>query len=212
MLEVSAGELEVKDRQVYARAAPEKRISVAEVTRDALYNLKGECSNITGKCSFEPTTFSPPTQAAFAEVEVDTETGEVKVIKMVIANDSGIAINPMTVEGQIEGGVVQSIGFTLTEDFVINKNTGVVESDNFTTYKIPSTLDLPEIEVALIEKPDPAGPFGAKGVGECANVAIAPAIANAIYHAVGVRITELPITPEKILSALEAKRDEDNCK
>ncbi|MFC2068984.1 xanthine dehydrogenase family protein molybdopterin-binding subunit [Chloroflexota bacterium] len=205
MLQVSVNELEIKDRQIYSRSNVGKRISVAEVARDALYNLKGNCLNITGKCSFEPTTVSPPTQAAFAEVEVDTETGEVKVTRLVIANDSGIAINPMTVEGQLEGGAIQSIGFALTEDFIINNKSGIVESNNFITYKIPHTVDSPEIEVVLIEKPDPAGPFGAKGLGECANVAIAPAIANAVNNAVGIRIRELPITPEKVLYALHEK-------
>ncbi|MFC2013828.1 xanthine dehydrogenase family protein molybdopterin-binding subunit, partial [Chloroflexota bacterium] len=204
-LMVSADGLEIKDRRIYMRAAPKNGLSVAEVAHDAIYGPKHESSQISGKCSFEPTTASPPTQASFAEVKVDTETGEVTVLRMIIANDSGRAINPTTVEGQLEGGAVQGIGFGLVEDFVINRDTGVVESNSFTTYKIPSTLDIPALEVVLVEKPDPVGPFGAKGVGEAALVTVAPAIANAIYNAVGVRVTELPITPEKILKALKAR-------
>ena len=122
---------------------------------------------------------------------------------MVVAHDIGRAINPATVEGQLEGGIMQGIGYALTEDFAINKDSGIVESNNFTTYKIPSTLDMPEIEVILVEQPVPSGPFGAKSVGESGLVAMAPALANAIYNAVGVRVTDLPITPEKILKALK---------
>ncbi len=203
-LGVSADELEVKDRRVYVKSAPEKEISVAEVAHDAIYDHTLQNVNILGKCSFAPTAYSPPTQAAFAEIEVNTETGEVKILRLVIANDSGTSINPTNVEGQLEGGIMQGVGFALTEDYVINKDTGVPTKD-FQNYKIPTTLDVPQIELILVEKPDPIGPFGAKGVGEPGLITIAPAIANAIYDAVGVRITDLPITPEKILSALEAK-------
>jgi len=205
MLETSPDELEVEDRQVYVKKAPEKSISVADVCFDAIWNLKGESLNISGKSSWASHYNSVPTAAYFAEVEVDTETGEVKVIKFVTAVDCGKAVNPMTVEGQCEGGIQQGIGYGLTEDYVINKDTGVVESDNFTTYKMPGTLDMPETEVIIIDKPDPKGPFGAKGVAEPGLVGIAPAIANAVYDAVGVRITDLPITPEKVLAALKAK-------
>jgi xanthine dehydrogenase molybdenum-binding subunit len=197
--------LEIKDRQIYNKADPNKKISIAEVVHDAIYNLKHECLGISGKGVFEPTTMSPPTQAAFAEVEVDTETGRVKVLRMVIAHDIGKAINPMTVEGQIEGGVSQGLGYALTEDPALNMDTGELINDSYETYKIPSTLDMPEVEVILVEKPDPIGPFGAKGVGEPGIINIAPAIANAIYNAIGIQITELPITPEKILKALEVK-------
>ncbi len=204
-LEVSAEEMEVRDGQIYVKAMPEKGTSVAEIARDAIYNFKGEVLQITGKCTFEPRSDAPPFQAAFAEVEVDTETGEVKVARIIVAHDIGRAINPMSAEGQLEGSVVMGIGFTLLEDYVVNKNNGNVESDNFTTYKIPSTLDLPETEVIIIEQPDPSGPFGAKSVGESGLVAIAPAIANAIYDAVGIRIKDLPVTPEKVLKALKSK-------
>lgn len=204
-LGVSPDELEVRDRRIYVKAAPEKGISVAEVVRNAIYNFKGECLNISGKCSWESKWNCPPTTAGFAEVEVDTETGEVKVLKFVVAHDCGRAINPMTVEGQAQGGIMQGIGYALTEDFVINKDTGVVESDNFTTYKIPSMLEILDTEIILVERPDPKGPFGAKGVSEPCIVTIAPAIANAIYDAIGVRVKDMPVTPEKILAALKAR-------
>lgn len=206
ILGVSPDELDIKNGQIYAMAAPKKVLSVAQVAGDAIYDLKEkQCVNISGKGSFIQTTFSPPTEAAFAEVEVDTETGVVQILKLVIANDSGISINPDNVEGQIEGGALQGIGFGLIEDYATNRDSGIVESDNFDRYKLASSIDVPEIEVILIEEPDPKGPFGAKGVGEAAVPAIAPAIANAIYNAVGLRITDTPITPEKILKALKAR-------
>ena len=201
-LAVLPEELEVKNGRIYIKAAPEKGISVAEVVSNAIYNFNGECLTISGKCSWEPTGNPGPLQATFAEVEVDTETGVVKVLKMVVVTDVGRAINPLTVEGQLDGGIVQGIGYALTEDFVINKD-GIVETNNYTTYQIPSILDMPEIESILVEEPVPSGPFGAKGVGECSLISIAPAIANAIHDAIGIRIKDLPITPERIRKALE---------
>ena len=100
---------------------------------------------------------------------------------------------------------MMGLGYTLTEDFVVNKDTGVPLNDSFDSYKIPSTGDLPELEVILIEQPVASGPFGAKGLGEIGVIAVAPAIANAVYDAVGVRVTELPVKPEMILDALATK-------
>ncbi len=206
MLEVSPDELEISDRQISVRTDPKKGISVAEVCYDAIYNFKGECLNISGKCSWESKWNSPPTGAFLAEVEVNTETGRVTVARLVTAMDCGKAINPMAVEGQLEGGMQQGIGYGLTEDYLINKDTGVVESVNYDSYKMPGILDMPETRVIIIDEPDPKGPFGAKGVGEPGMVGIAPAIANAIYDAIGVRIRDLPITPEKVLEALSDLR------
>ena len=205
MLGVPASELEARDGQVYGKGNPGKGISIAEIARNAMYGLDGESLNISGKCSWEPKSNPIPTAAYFAEVEVDTETGEITVLKFITAIDSGRPINPMTVEGQAEGAIEQGIGYALTEDYVINQTTGVVETNNFDTYKIPSIADMPETEVVLVEAPDPTGPFGAKGMGEMGSVGVAPAIANAIYDAVGVRIKEMPITPDKVLKAMEQK-------
>jgi xanthine dehydrogenase molybdenum-binding subunit len=202
---VPAEALETREGQIYVRAAPGKRISIAEVARDTLYNYQlGKSEHISGTCSFQPTQ-SPIFQASFAEVEIDTETGEVKVLRIIVAHDIGRAINPTTVEGQLQGALIQGLGYALHEDFIIDNKTGKVLTDSFATYKIPSTLDIPEIEVILVEQPVASGPFGAKSVGESGMILVAPSIANAIYNAVGVRMTELPMTPERVLKALKAK-------
>ena len=159
----------------------------------------------TGSSSYRPSDSPPPYQTVFSEVEVDTETGEVKVPKMVVVNDSGRAINPMTVEGQLEGGASQGLGYALWEKPVMDTDTGQVLTDDFDTYKIATTLDMPELETVLLEQPEPSGPFGAKGVGEPGCVNQAASIANAIYDAIGVRIWKLPITPERVLEALKTK-------
>ena len=204
-LELAPEELEIKDRRIYAKSDPRMGISVGEVTKQAMYNFKGEHLNISGKGSFSPTQSPPPFAAVFAEVEVDIETAEVKVLKILYVNDSGRAINPATVEGQVEGGIAQSVGYCLTEEYVINKESGRLESNNFNTYRIPTTLDMPETEVILYEEPVPSGPFGAKAVGHGTLSAVTPAIANAIYDAVGVFITDMPATPEKIFEALRKR-------
>jgi xanthine dehydrogenase molybdenum-binding subunit len=202
-LEVSPNDLNVEGGRIFAKADPKKEISVGAVVKEAMYNFKGEHLNISGKGSFSPNLNPPPFSVVFTEVEVDTETGEAKVIKILYLADPGKAINPSTVEGQLEGAIGQSLGYVLAENYTINKETGALESNNFDTYKLPMTLDMPETEVILYEKPVPSGPFGAKGVAQGAMVAVTPSIANAIYDAVGVSVTDMPATPEKILEALK---------
>ena len=138
------------------------------------------------------------------EVEVDEETGQVTLTRIVAAHDVGCAINPQGVEGQIQGGVTQAIGHTLMEEVKYAAN-GDPQNAGFLDYKIPSILDLPLIEPVIVEEADEEGPFGARGIGEPPILAMAPAIANAIEDAVGVRITSLPITAEKVLQALREK-------
>ncbi len=142
--------------------------------------------------------------AQVAEVSVDTETGQVRVHRIVAAHDCGKALNPMTVEGQIEGSVYMGLGQALQEEMVWNH--GRLMNPTLLEYRIPSTLETPEIESIIVESLDPEGPFGAKEAGEGSLAATIPAVANAIYDAVGVRINTLPITPEKILAALREKQ------
>jgi len=139
-----------------------------------------------------------------AEVEVDTVTGEVQVLGIWAAHDVGRAINPRGVEGQIEGAVVQGLGQALMEDYKCVE--GFSTTDSFAKYILPTSLDVPQINSIIVEDLDPLSPLGAKGIGEPALVPTVPAIMNAIYDAIGVRITSLPATPERILAALREKR------
>jgi CO/xanthine dehydrogenase Mo-binding subunit len=142
-----------------------------------------------------------------AEVEVDTVTGEVQVLGIWAAHDVGRAVNPQGVEGQIEGGVVQALGQGLMEDYKLAD--GRTTTHGFAKYILPTALDVPQINSIIIEDPDPIGPLGVKGIGEPAMVPTIPAIMNAIYDAVGVRITSLPATPEKVLMALREKERQE---
>ena len=203
MLEAPMEDLAIMDRRVYVKSDPKRGCPVGDVCYDAIYTFGGHAMNFAGKESFEPVWNSPIYGAYFAEVEVDTETGRVHVPRFLVAMDCGKAINPMAVEGQLEGGLQQGLGYALTEDYAIDPKTGRVLSTNYDSYKTPGTLDMPQSEIVIIDKPDPKGPFGAKGVGEPGMVGIAPAIANALYDAVGIRLRELPMTPERVLAALE---------
>ncbi|MDB5600118.1 MAG: aldehyde oxidoreductase [Xanthobacteraceae bacterium] len=141
-----------------------------------------------------------------AEVEVDTITGEVQVLGMWAAHDVGRAVNPRGVEGQIEGGIVQALGQGLMEDYQLQN--GHTTTPGFAKYILPTSLDVPRITSIIVEDPDPIGRLGVKGIGEPAMVPTIPAIMNAIYDAVGVRITSLPASPEKVLEAIKRKEAE----
>jgi len=205
LLEASMEDLEIKNNRIYVKGSPEKGFSISEIAMKAMTAVSATRS-ITGKG--EAKGFggvrSAPFAAQFAEVEVDTVTGRVKVLRIAAAHDVGKALNPTIVEGQIEGAVLQGVGYALTEEIIFNKD---MEPTNptFLDYKIPSSLDAPEVVPMFVEPIDPAHPYGVKGVGEPGLVPTAPAIVNAIYDAIGVQIKDLPITPEKILEALREK-------
>ena len=138
-----------------------------------------------------------------AEVDVDDETGEVEVVRIVASHDCGTAINPMLVEGQVEGGVAMGVGFALEEEMLFDAN-GRHINPNLTNYIMPTSLDTPEIEVDIVDSYDPTGPFGAKGVGEPGLVPTAPAILGAVHHATGVRAHRVPLLPHRLREAIVA--------
>jgi CO/xanthine dehydrogenase Mo-binding subunit len=141
--------------------------------------------------------------AQCVEVEVDTVTGRVEVLRIWSAHDVGRAINPTSVEGQIQGGIVQGLGYALYEQLIWDDD-GRLSNPSFADYKVPGILDAPPTIVPIVlEDPDPTGPFGAKGVGEISLVGIAPAIANAVAAATGARVRQIPMTPERVLDGLE---------
>lgn len=142
-----------------------------------------------------------------AEVEVDTETGAIRVLKMVSCFDAGKVINPATFAAQSEGAMVQALGTAIFEELKLNH--GKVLNKSFVDYKIPTADDVPELVVRYVEHPEPTGPFGARGVGEPLMVPGAPAIANAVYNAIGIRFTRMPITPDVVLAALKEKKERE---
>jgi CO/xanthine dehydrogenase Mo-binding subunit len=211
MMEAKPGDIVIEDRKIFAKNTKDK-YTFAEL---ATYAVNKRGVPISGKGRFVDRlppgytiaqafaknipTFAFGTQAA--EVEIDPETGEVKVLKVVAAHETGRTINTAMAEGQIEGSVVQGIGYALMEKLVLEN--GKVVNDGFLDYKIPTIGDVPEIETILIETHDPRGPFGAKGIGEPGLVPTAAAIANAIHNACGVWVRELPIKRENLLEALK---------
>jgi CO/xanthine dehydrogenase Mo-binding subunit len=148
--------------------------------------------------------FSYAAQAAL--VEVDIETGQVHVLKIVTATDIGRALNPLALQGQVEGGIMMCLGNALTEEFIVEQ--GKVWTDLLAKYKMPSIKHTPEIVSFLVEDEIASGPYGAKGVGEISSIPTTPAITNAIYNAVGVRIRRLPVDQDALLLALRAGRTE----
>jgi CO/xanthine dehydrogenase Mo-binding subunit len=143
--------------------------------------------------------------AQAAEVAVNTLTGEVKVLRVIAATDVGKALNPLGLLGQIEGGVMMGLGNALTEEFIMEN--GQVFTDRLARYRIPSITHTPEIIPIIVEDASADGPYGAKGVGEIVSIPTTPAITNAIYHAVGVRIDRLPVDQEVILLSLKQKNN-----
>jgi len=137
------------------------------------------------------------------EVEVDTKTGIVKLLKVSAAHDVGRVLNRLGIEGQVEGGIIMGQGYALTEDLMVDH--GVIRNPNFRDYKLVTAPEIPEMDISFIETMDGEGPQGAKGVGEAPAICVAAAVANAIYNATGVRITSLPFTPERVYRALHGE-------
>jgi CO/xanthine dehydrogenase Mo-binding subunit len=164
-------------------------------------------SQLTGTATFGSNISPPPFIAGFAEVEVDLETGEVKLIQSVNVVDCGTAINPNLVRVQTEGGAVQGIGMALFES-VQHDSRGALMNNSFMQYKIPARNDFGKLVVELVESYEPTGPFGAKSVGEVVANTAAPAIVDAVYHATGVRVTTLPITAEKVYLGMRQAKSE----
>jgi CO/xanthine dehydrogenase Mo-binding subunit len=214
MLEVAVEDLQAGGSRIWVRGAPERSVTMAAVAeRTVLTNGRmalGAASYNTTTTFLDPETgqghpFEDYVYATqIAEVEVDTDTGEVEVLKLAAVHDCGKPINPMMVEGQIEGGISMGLGFALFEEMVLEG--GRVKNPQFTDYVLPTALDMPEVEVGTVDNLAALGPYGAKGIGEATLIPTAPAIINAIYDAVGVRIRDLPATPAKILAALEGDR------
>ncbi|MFH1137236.1 MAG: xanthine dehydrogenase family protein molybdopterin-binding subunit [Pseudomonadota bacterium] len=213
MLECDPLDLDLKDRVIFSKFDSTKKLALDKALRKAHFSSQGKVLAVEH-------FYDPPNEmldreykgnlscsyaygATGVEVEVDEETGQVEILRYIAAHDVGRALNPMLLEGQIYGAAVMGTGYALTERMVLEN--GRIKNDNFLDYKILTALDKVPVEPVIVEPMDEAGPYGAKGVGEPGCVPAAPAIANAIYDAVGVRIKDLPITPEKVLAALKQR-------
>jgi xanthine dehydrogenase molybdenum-binding subunit len=214
-LECNPEDMVLKDKKVYVAGSPGKSLLVGEAILESPQRVG---KMLIGRGHYDPPSELVNRQTGIAnisaaygfaaqavEVEVDEQTGKVKVLRVVAAHDAGRAINPQIVEGQIEGAVLQGMGYALSERVILDEK-GRVRNDNFLDYKILFSEDMPKVETHIIETLDPEGPFGAKGIGEPGLIPTAPAIANAIEDAVGVRIQELPILQEKVYWGLKEKK------
>ncbi len=205
-LGVQADALECEGGAVYVMDNPPQSIGLGQLARMSLSSRGGP---IIGNASLSSMPYNPVFNAQGAEVLVDRETGQVRVTRFVQAQDVGLAVNPMGVEGQLEGGAVQGIGRALSEEIQIDPNTGQVRNPSLATYLMPLAIDMPEIENVLVEVPSEDGPFGLRAVAEPPGFGPPAAIANAIYDAVGVRIRTLPLSPERVLAAMQGRDHED---
>ena len=205
-LDCPVDEIESSNAQYYIRDHPERSVSYLDLVRTANnqgLELNVEDTFTAPKCEYDPETSQGTTYlqytygAVTAEVSVDIETGKVQVDRIVAAYDVGKAINPLSVEGQIEGGTVQGLGYAIMEEFI--HKDGTVLNPNLADYYVPTSMDTPEIKSIIVEYPGHLGPYGAKVIGEPPVVLPAPAIINAIDHAIGVRLTEIPATPNRVL-------------
>ncbi len=207
MLEVPQDELSLKNASVVATDGRE--LSLSKIALETLYS--SEQFQIQGVASHFSYHSPPPFAAVFTEVEVDVETGKVKVLELVTAVDCGVAINPDACIGQIEGGATQGLGYALLEELQFDEK-GRLLNPNFGDYKIFNALDMPKLTSILVESYEPHGPFGAKAVAEIPIDGPAPAICNAIFNATGVRLRELPFTSEKVLAGIKQLKESEKRK
>lgn len=217
LLEADAKDLELVDGKVGVKGVPHSQISLAEVATAATFSegpIVGTGSYVTPLPPYDPScasgmlfpTFPTPTyHVHLAEVEVDPVTGNVTVLRYLVAQEVGKAINPDGVFGQIQGGVTQGLGYALYEGLQIGDD-GRYRQRTLEAYRLPLAPDIPRVQAILLEHPNPDGPFGAKGVAEAPVVPVAAAIANAVSHAVGAPLDAVPITPGDVLNALNARR------
>ncbi|HMU93297.1 MAG TPA: molybdopterin-dependent oxidoreductase [Anaerolineales bacterium] len=189
-------------RNRHAHAPNGKSVSLAEIALDTLH--KNNQEQIMGVASYVSPVSPPPFAAQFAEVTVDTETGAVTVDRLVMAVDSGVIVNPLTASGQIEGGMMQALGYAVCEEMRYDEKGYAIERD-FDRYHLFRANEMPELETIFVETFEPSHPFGVKAVAEIPMDGVAPAVGNAILDAIGANVDDNPVTPEKVWKALRAQ-------
>jgi len=201
MLKEDVANLRCERAKVISKSG--KEVPFPNIIQRSLYGQNQ--FQIDGEASHISCVSPPPFAAHFAEVEVDTETGKVRVIDYVAAVDCGVAINPKLAEGQMEGAAMNGLSYALCEEMVFDER-GRMLNPSFFDYKLFTTADAPKIKTILVETYEPTGPFGAKSIAEIGINGPLPAVANAIYDACGVRMKKAPFTPERVLATLMAKK------
>ncbi|MCP5087605.1 MAG: molybdopterin-dependent oxidoreductase [Rhodobacteraceae bacterium] len=194
-------DLSFEDRNVLSGHPSDRRISFSELFRRAENRNLELAATETYRATANPGSYA----AHFAEVEVDILTGKVRVLDYLAVHDLGRSINRQLVEGQIHSGIQMGIGYALLEDIGVKPDTGALNGDSLSRYHVPNAPEMPRIETLLIEKTEPTGPYGAKAVGELATIPVAPAVVNATNAALGLSLTTLPLTPERVVAALKSQ-------
>jgi CO/xanthine dehydrogenase Mo-binding subunit len=197
MWETSADQVEYVDGLLQHQSDPELRMTFKEIAR----KLNETGGPVIGRGNLDPRGVGGSVTAMLVDVEVDPDTGKVQVLRCTAFQDAGTAIHPSYVEGQMQGGSVQGIGWALDEEYFLNDKGALVNS-SLLDYRMMTSLDLPMIDTVIVEVPNPGHPYGVRGVGEGSIVPPLAAMANAIYHAVGVRLDHLPMSPGAVLEAL----------
>lgn len=200
LLEVDESELDLKDQRVYCISRPDTSASLAEVIK---YAKQAHGRDICCADTFASCAMAVSYGAHFAKVQVDMENGSVKVLDYTAVHDIGKALNPMGVEGQIEGAVQMGIGYALTEGFILD-DKGKVKNTTLKQYHMLNAQEMPPIKVGLVEQIEQSGPFGAKSIGECSVVPVAAAVANAVSNAVGKQVKRIPVRPADVMKLIES--------
>jgi CO/xanthine dehydrogenase Mo-binding subunit len=198
--EISEDQVEASDGDYVATDGSGRSISFAELAA----KMDETGGPIVGRATVDPKGVGGAFCTQIADVEVDTDTGKVEILRFTVVQDAGRAIHPSYVEGQMQGGAVQGIGWALNEEYVYN-DKGQLLNGSFLDYRMPTSLDLPMIDTQIVEVPNPGHPFGVRGVGEVPIVPPPAAIANAVYQATGLRLTDLPMSPPRVLKAILEK-------
>ena len=196
--EMPEDDIEYTDGQLQSKSDPSKTMTFKELAAN-LFQTGGP---VIGRATVNlPGGTGPAFSLTIVDVEVDPDTGKVEILRCSMVQDVGKAIHPSYVEGQMQGGMAQGIGWALNEEYIYNEE-GELTNASFLDYRMPTCLDLPMVDAIIVEVPNLQHPFGVRGVGEVPIVSPPPAVANAIYHAIGVRMDVLPMTPGRILQAL----------
>ena len=203
ILDLELSDVKIEDRSVVSISNPQLKCSYTDIVASAQAGKFGPQRDLTATETFESLNSIDSYVAVFTEVEVDTETGNVRVLEISPTHNSGRIINPLLFEGQVNGGVHMGLGYALSEEMLIDSTTGKITNPNFKKYRMFKAADMPVINIHTVESPEEAGPFGAKSIGECATDGVAGSVVNAVSHALGnIKLNRIPLTNEYLKNVI----------